>query len=122
MLDPSPSWRLAELRVRLAFEHRDRDRGRALDVDDAGPVGAGQIVDYLMSKGEYVLSDSSKLARETYLHSKAENSQKLYDCETALLLRSLSFEESITYVINHFENIHVHTIYDGEKIILDTNA
>ncbi|MGX9135299.1 2-phosphosulfolactate phosphatase [Rummeliibacillus sp. JY-2-4R] len=85
-------------------------------------VGAGQIIDYLMSKGDYALSDSSKLARETYQRLKAENFQKLYDCETALLLRSLRFEESLTYVINHFESIHVVPVYDGEKIIIETKA
>ncbi len=85
-------------------------------------VGAGQIIDYLMSKGDYVLSDSSKLARETYQRSKAENFKKLYDCETAFLLRSLSFEESLTYVLNHFESINVVPVYDGEKIIQETNT
>ena len=80
-------------------------------------VGAGQIIDHLMGKGEYLLSDSSIVARETYKHSKSTSFQNLLDSETATLLSGLNFSESMNLVIENYETVNVLPILSGNKII-----
>ncbi|MFC0272511.1 2-phosphosulfolactate phosphatase [Metabacillus herbersteinensis] len=82
-------------------------------------VGAGQIVEHLMSRGEYVLSDSSKLARDTYQKSLANSFQNLLDCETASLLRSFDFAESMDLVIRNHEKVEIIPVFTGNKIVND---
>lgn len=82
-------------------------------------VGAGQIIDHLMRKGDYILSDSSKVARETYLQSYSLSFQNLLEGETAVLLRGLGFPESMDLVIENYEKINVIPIFVGNKIIND---
>lgn len=82
-------------------------------------VGAGQIVDHLMSKGDYLLSDSSKLAQETYRNSFAKSFTNLMDCETACLLKSFDFEESMNLVIRNHEKLEIIPIYTENRIVND---
>lgn len=82
-------------------------------------VGAGQIVDHLLRKGEYLLSDASKLARQTYRISKADSFQDLLDCETASLLRHFNFEESMSLVIRKHEQVEVVPVFNGISIFND---
>lgn len=82
-------------------------------------VGAGQIVDHLLSKGEYVLSDASKLARKTYKNSKAEAFLDLLECETASLLRHFNFEKSMELVIQKHEKVEVVPIFKDNKILCE---
>ncbi|SER67767.1 2-phosphosulfolactate phosphatase [Psychrobacillus sp. OK032] len=80
-------------------------------------VGAGHIIDHLMQTGKYILSDSSKIARETYKSSMANGFQNLLESETAELLRSFHFPESMEYVIKHFEKVNVLPVLEGNKIV-----
>lgn len=82
-------------------------------------VGAGQIIEHLINKGEYSLSDSSKLARRTYQNSLSISFQDLLDCETALLLRSFDFEESMDMVIQNCEKVEIIPVFIGNKIVND---
>lgn len=85
-------------------------------------VGAGQLVHHLSTMGEYILSDSSKLARDTYKQSVQEDFQGLLSCETADLLRSYDYEKSLDFVLEHFEKVEVIPVLDGHKIINHTNT
>lgn len=80
-------------------------------------VGAGQIVDQLMRKGNYVLSDASKVARETYMQSFASDFQNLLDSETACLLRNVGSAESMNFVIQNHEKINVLPVFVDNQII-----
>lgn len=80
-------------------------------------VGAGQIIEHLMSKGGYALSDASKLARETYRKSLENRFEELYDCETADLLRNFNFEKSMELVIRNHERLNVIPIFKENKIV-----
>ena len=82
-------------------------------------VGAGQIVEHLMEKGNYLLSDASKVARETYLHSHSISFQNLLDSETASLLGDFGFKESMNLVIQNHEKVNVLPVFSGNKIIND---
>lgn len=82
-------------------------------------VGAGQIVDHLMCKSDYMLSDSSKLARDTYRTSLAISFKNLLDCETASLLKSFDFEESMNLVIRNHEKVEIIPVFTGNKIVND---
>ena len=85
-------------------------------------VGAGQIVHHLGTMGEYILSDSSKLARDTYKNALQEDFQGLLACETADLLRSFDYEISLDFVLEHFEKVDVIPKLDGNKIINQSNT
>ena len=85
-------------------------------------VGAGQIVHHLGTMGEYILSDSSKLARDTYKNALQEDFQGLLACETADLLRSFDYEISLDFVLEHFEKVDVIPILDGNKIVNQSNT
>ncbi|WP_198038649.1 2-phosphosulfolactate phosphatase [Planococcus lenghuensis] len=80
-------------------------------------VGAGQIIDRLLKGEEYALSDAAKLARDTYLSSSAISFRNLLDCETASLLRSFEFENSMDLVIEHHEKVEVVPIFKGNKVV-----
>jgi len=82
-------------------------------------IGAGHVINHLMDKGEYSLSDSSKLAREAFIHSLSQNFEGLLTSETANLLDSLGYENSIAYVLDHFERIDVVPVLDGNKIVVN---
>lgn len=82
-------------------------------------VGAGQIIDHLMTKGNYSLSDVSKVARETYLHAHSISFQNLLDSETALLLRNFDFAESMNLVIQKHEKVNVIPMLVDNKVIND---
>lgn len=85
-------------------------------------VGAGQIVNHLMSKDQYELSDSAKLAQKTYQYYLNTNFKDLLTSETAHLLYSLGFEKSVHYVLDHFEKVNIVPRLDGEKIIIDSSS
>jgi 2-phosphosulfolactate phosphatase len=80
-------------------------------------IGAGQIVEHLMNKGEYAFSDSSKLARDAYRSSLAISFQNLLDCETAKLLCSLDYSESLELVIKYHEKLEIVPVVIGNKIV-----
>ncbi len=83
-------------------------------------VGAGQVIEHLMQKGDYALSDSATLARETYINYKIEKFERLLNCETANLLSSLDYEESVQFVIDYIEKLDIVPVSAGEKIFLET--
>lgn len=80
-------------------------------------IGAGQIINHLMKKGNYVLTDASKMAKSAYDHELAEDFVNLHDCETADLLRTFDFEESIYLILRNFEKVNAIPIFEGGKII-----
>ena len=80
-------------------------------------VGAGQIIEHLMEKGNYSLSDSSKVARDTYQQSKLMSFQNLLDSETSTLLRRFNFPESMDFVIENYEKLDVLPIFTENKIV-----
>lgn len=82
-------------------------------------IGAGQIVEHLMRKGNYDLSDSSKLAREAYQHAHAASFKDLYKCETAHLLKRFEFTGSVEFVLSHHEKVDVVPLYTEGKIVND---
>ena len=82
-------------------------------------IGAGHVINHLMNKGNYSLSDSSKLARDAFIHSLSQNFEGLLTSETASLLNSLGYEKSIAYVLDHFEKIDVVPVLDGNKIVVN---
>lgn len=84
-------------------------------------VGAGQIVHHLMNKGDYALSDSAKLARETYEHYLDDHFNELFVSETAKLLSSLGFGKSVQFVLDNFEKVEIVPILDEGKIIKHPN-
>lgn len=82
-------------------------------------IGAGQIVEHLMIKGDYDLSDSSKLAREAYRHAEKRSFVDLYECETAHLLKKFNFPDAVEFVLRHHEQVDVVPIFIEGKIIND---
>ena len=80
-------------------------------------IGAGQIVEHLLRKGNYDLSDSSKLAREAYLHAHATSFKDLYECETAHLLKRFNFTDSVEFVLRHHESVDVVPLFTEGKIV-----
>ncbi|SDM40243.1 2-phosphosulfolactate phosphatase [Psychrobacillus sp. OK028] len=80
-------------------------------------IGAGHVIYHLMNKGDYLLSDSSKLAREAFVHALSQKFEGLLTSETAHLLDSLGYGTSISYVLNHFEKVDVVPILEGNKIV-----
>lgn len=82
-------------------------------------IGAGQIVEHLLHKGNYELSDSSKLAREAYLHAHENSFKELHECETAHLLKSFDFTDSVEFVLRHYETIDVVPLFTDGKIVND---
>lgn len=82
-------------------------------------VGAGQIVDHLVKKGDYSLTDSSKVAREAYHCSKSKSFQDLLEGETASLLSSYGFPQSMNLVIDNVEKVNVLPVFNNNKIICE---
>lgn len=82
-------------------------------------IGAGQIVEHLMRRGDYQLSDSSKLARQAYIQAFANSFEELMECETADLLRKFDFAESLELVIRNHEKVEVIPVFKDGKIFND---
>lgn len=82
-------------------------------------IGAGQIIEHLLRKGHYELSDSSKLAREAYCYADAASFKELHECETAHLLKRFDFTGSVEFVLRHHEKIDVVPLYTEGKIVND---
>lgn len=83
-------------------------------------VGAGQIVHYLVSQSpsySYSLSDSSKASLEMYRLAKKDDFNVLYSVETAELLQSLGYNESISLVIKQIEKINFISEMKDEGIV-----
>ncbi|MEH7380428.1 2-phosphosulfolactate phosphatase [Bacillus sp. JJ1533] len=80
-------------------------------------IGAGHIIDYLVYKGEYTLSDSAMLARESFIHSKLNNFNNLFSCETAEFLKFKGYEHTIQWVINNFEKMITVPIFQGDYFV-----
>lgn len=80
-------------------------------------IGAGQIISHLMEKGDYALTDASKMAKSAYEHELAADFINLHDCETADLLRSFDFEESIYLILRNFEKVNAIPVFEDGKII-----
>lgn len=84
-------------------------------------VGAGQIINYLMKKGDYILSDSAILAQETFLHAELASFKNLYTSETATLLQSFHYKKAIDFVLNNVEKVDVVPVYENGKIVNERN-
>lgn len=82
-------------------------------------IGAGQIVDHLMKKGDYDLSDSSKLARNAYRNARTASFKELYDCETANLLKRFNFTGSVDFILRHHEKVDIVPLFMEGKIVND---
>lgn len=82
-------------------------------------IGAGQIVEHLTEKGQYELSDSSKLARDCYRQAKATGFAALHECETAYLLKRFDFSDSVEFVLCHHEKVDVVPLFTEGKIFND---
>ncbi|MHA6261308.1 2-phosphosulfolactate phosphatase [Sporosarcina sp. CAU 1771] len=82
-------------------------------------VGAGQLISHLSSKGDYLVSDSAVVAKESYLKSKSLGFKDLYESETATFLSSTHFTKSIEFVINNHEKVDVIPIFTDNKIMND---
>lgn len=82
-------------------------------------IGAGQIVEHLSRKASYELSDSSKLAREAYLHAHATSFKDLHECETADLLKRFDFTDSVEFVLRHHEMVDVVPLVRNGEIVND---
>ncbi|WP_088006043.1 2-phosphosulfolactate phosphatase [Indiicoccus explosivorum] len=80
-------------------------------------VGAGQIAEHLITRGEYELSDAAKLARDTYNDAMADSFRNLLECETASLLQSFGFDASMDFVIDHHEKIGIVPVFNGGRIV-----
>jgi 2-phosphosulfolactate phosphatase len=84
-------------------------------------VGAGQLVDHLVQKGEYSLSDSARMARDNFRLSKSTGFANLYKSETAFLLEDTGYSMSSKWVIEHFEQLQAVPILKGDKLVKDKN-
>lgn len=80
-------------------------------------VGAGQIVEHLTAKSDYLLSDAAKLAKNTYKNSLANGFKELYECETAELLRRFDFADSMELVVRNHERLNIVPVYEEGKIV-----
>ncbi|WP_209123445.1 2-phosphosulfolactate phosphatase [Alkalihalobacillus sp. BA299] len=80
-------------------------------------VGAGHIIEHLMAKGNYQLSDAAKLARDSYLNSKSIEFQNLLEGETANLLVQTGYGHTSQWVIDHFETMDAVPIYQNGSFV-----
>lgn len=80
-------------------------------------IGAGQIVDHLVEKDDFILSDAARLARDAYVHAKSQQFLNLQESETGDLLRRTGFNHTTQWVINHVEKVDVVPVYEKGKII-----
>ncbi len=83
-------------------------------------VGAGHLIERLVEKGNYKLSDSAKLAKATFRQSKFVAFRNLLDSETSNLLRDTGFEATMDWVIDNFEKINAVPVLKGNKLINDS--
>jgi len=79
-------------------------------------VGAGQIIEHLTAKGDYVLSDAAKLAKSSYQASLADGFKELYASETAELLKKFDFADSMELIIRNHEQLTVIPMVEDGKI------
>lgn len=84
-------------------------------------VGAGQIVEHLIGKGNYLLSDAAKLAKSAYQSSLANGFKELFECETAELLRRFGFADSMELVMRNHERLTIIPVYEDGMIIDSVN-
>ncbi|MFT4414762.1 2-phosphosulfolactate phosphatase [Fredinandcohnia humi] len=80
-------------------------------------IGAGHLVDCLLQKQEYMLSDSAKLARQSFLSAKSTGFADIYKSETACLLINTGFQESLKWVLKHVEKVSAVPIYQNGKLV-----
>ncbi|MCM3594899.1 2-phosphosulfolactate phosphatase [Metabacillus idriensis] len=85
-------------------------------------IGAGQIIDHLVKKDEFDLSDAARLAREAFLHAKSQQFVNLLESETAELLRKTGFGHTIQWIIDQVEKVNVVPIYLNGKITRKQNG
>lgn len=79
-------------------------------------IGAGQLVEHLVQRGGYELSDAAKLAQQAYGHSAAEGFNELLESETANLLKRFHFPHAAEFVIRHHEKLDVVPVYEDGVI------
>lgn len=82
-------------------------------------IGAGQLVEHLVSQGDYFPSDAAKVSRQAYINSRDNDFHELLESETANLLRKFKFPEAMDFVIDNYEKVDVVPVYREGKITND---
>lgn len=80
-------------------------------------IGAGHVIENIITLGDYFLSDAAKIAREAYQQSKLNKFANLFNCETKHLLDRYNFKESVEFVLDNFESVNVLPVLVDGKII-----
>lgn len=80
-------------------------------------IGAGQIIDHLVEKDDFKLSDAARLARDAYVLAKSQQFVNLLESETSELLRRTGFDHTTQWVIDHVEKVDIVPVYKEGKII-----
>ncbi|MCM3491613.1 2-phosphosulfolactate phosphatase [Alkalihalophilus marmarensis] len=80
-------------------------------------VGAGQLIDHLLTQGAFTLSDAATSARESYQQARAKHFINLLQTETADLLSQTGYEHTIHWVLSNIEKMRAVPIYQHGRFV-----